>query len=151
MRWEGRFTPSAPANVRPGCAHSGWTASGEARILDDRYDIPAEFDVQRFFENAPGIWYTNATPVQVVLRFLSRAASRVKESLWHRGQKVKSQPDGSLLCTDHIAEPLEMTPWIRGYGADVEVLAPVSLRASLVEEAARLAKMCGEGKGTEKS
>jgi CRISPR-associated endonuclease/helicase Cas3 len=40
-----------------------------------------------------------------------------------------------------VAEPQEMLPWIRGWGAEVEVLAPEGLRERLVHEVQRMARM----------
>jgi len=38
-----------------------------------------------------------------------------------------------------VADPREMRPWIRSWGAEVEVLEPDFLRQDLVEEARLLA------------
>jgi CRISPR-associated endonuclease/helicase Cas3 len=42
-----------------------------------------------------------------------------------------------------IAEPKEMLPWIRGWGADVEVLGPEGLRGTLEAEVQKMAKVYG--------
>ncbi len=42
-----------------------------------------------------------------------------------------------------VAEPQEMLPWIRGWGADVEVIEPTELRDEMIREAKRLAKRYG--------
>jgi len=42
-----------------------------------------------------------------------------------------------------VAEPQEMLPWIRGWGADVEVLEPEDLRERMMGEARRLARVYG--------
>ena len=109
-----------------------------AQILHDRYEIPADFDPKALLRDAWGIWYTEAEPVEVVLRFHPRVAMRVRESRWHRGQALEMQPDGYLLWRARVAEPREMLPWIRGWGADCEVLAPQELRETLVREVRRL-------------
>jgi len=41
---------------------------------------------------------------------------------------------GSLLWCASIAEPREMLPWVRGWGADVEVLEPQFLRNQIQNE-----------------
>lgn len=46
-----------------------------------------------------------------------------------------------LIWRAEVAEPQEMVPWIRGWGADVEVLAPERVRESLMSETARLADL----------
>ncbi len=99
-----------------------------ALILPGRYEIPADFDPAVRLRNAWGIWYTDNEPVEVVLRFHPNVARRVQETQWQRGQQVEVQPDGWLLWRALIAEPQEMLPWIRGWGADVEVVGPEEMR-----------------------
>jgi len=103
-------------------------------LLKQSYSIPKSFNPQQLFNNAWGIWYTDQPPVKIVLRFSSRVASRVKETRWHPTEEVVQQPDGTLLWSASIAEPREMQPWIRGWGADVEVLEPQELREKIKEE-----------------
>jgi CRISPR-associated endonuclease/helicase Cas3 len=105
------------------------------------YTIPEDFDPHEKLADAWGIWYTEAEPVEVVLRFHPRVAHRVQETRWHRNEQTEEQPDGSLIWRAQVAEPQEMLPWIRGWGADVEVLAPGELREALVNETRRLAAL----------
>ena len=110
-------------------------------ITRDPYDIPANFDPRTLLAEAWGIWYTEGEPVEVVLKFHPRIAQRVKETRWHRSEEETELPDGSILWKAKIAEPQEMIPWIRGWGADVEVLEPKGLREELVREARRMARV----------
>lgn len=111
--------------------------------LERPYTIPEDFDPRQLLAEAWGIWYTETEPVEVVLKFHPRVASRVKETRWHRSERVEEQPDGYLIWRANIAEPQEMLPWIRGWGADVEVLAPRGLRETLMGEARRMAEIYG--------
>ena len=111
--------------------------------LDESYEIAPDFDPRRLLADAWGIWYTEAEPVEVVLRFHPRVAHRVRETRWHRSEQVEEQPDGSLLWRARIAEPQEMLPWIRGWGADVEVVAPRELREEMMGEAKAMAELYG--------
>ena len=109
-------------------------------LTDREYTIPEDFDPREKLADAWGIWYTEAEPVEVVLRFHPRVAHRVRETQWHRSEQVAEQPDGSLIWRARVAEPQEMVPWIRGWGADVEVLEPPELRDRMTGEARRLAE-----------
>jgi CRISPR-associated endonuclease/helicase Cas3 len=111
--------------------------------LPQTYEIPADFDPRALLADAWGIWYTDEEPVEVVLKFHPRVAHRVRETRWHRSEQVEEQPDGSLLWRARVAEVQEMLPWIRGWGADVEVLAPKELRETMMGEARALARMYG--------
>jgi CRISPR-associated endonuclease/helicase Cas3 len=112
-------------------------------LLQEAYAIPANFDPTELLSSAWGIWYTEAEPVEVTLRFSQRAASRVAETRWHRSEQVSELDDGSLLWRACVAEPQEMMPWIRGWGADVEVLGPDRLRTQIRQEMCATAKLYG--------
>lgn len=109
-----------------------------AELTQERFVIPESFDVAALLEDAWGIWTSDREPEEVVLRFHPRVARRVRENRWHRSQQIEECPDGSVVWRARIAQPREMTPWVRGWGADVEVLAPEWLREELRGEAARL-------------
>lgn len=107
-------------------------------LLRDSYEIPENFDPAELLKDAWGIWYTEEEPIEVVLKFAPCVARRVRETRWHRSEQVQELPDGSLLWRAWIAEPQEMLPWVRGWGADCEVIAPEELRQVCREEAAKM-------------
>lgn len=109
-----------------------------AEITRDGYTLPADFDPRGYLRNAWGIWTSDREPVEVVLRFHPRVAMRVRETRWHPSQRLEEQADGALLWRAQVAEPQEMLPWVRGWGADVEVVEPEKLRAVVETEARRL-------------
>ena len=81
--------------------------------------------------------------MEVVLRFHPRVAGRVRETRWHHSEQVEEQPDGYVLWRARVAEPQEMLPWVRGWGADAEMLEPGEVRERMMGEARRLAGMYG--------
>jgi predicted DNA-binding transcriptional regulator YafY len=109
-----------------------------AQMLDQTYEIPPGFDPDQYLETSWGIMHGEET-VEVVLQFSARVASRVKESVWHPSQEIDDLKDGGCLFTVRISEPTEMRPWIRSWGAEVEVLSPPALRQEIAEEAAKMA------------
>ncbi len=114
-----------------------------AEISHKQYEIPKGFIPRSLLEDAWGIWYTEEEPVEVVLQFHPRVVYRVKETQWHPSEALEDQPDGSLIWRAKVAEPQEMLPWIRGWGADVEVLEPEELREWMVGEAKAMAESYG--------
>ncbi|MEA3376561.1 MAG: WYL domain-containing protein [Chloroflexota bacterium] len=112
-------------------------------LTEETYTIPEDFDPRDLLADAWGIWYTEEEAIEVVLRFHPRVAHRVRETQWHRSERVEEQADGGLIWRAEVAEPQEMVPWIRGWGADVEVVAPGELRREMASEARRVAKTYG--------
>lgn len=114
------------------------------RVTDERFEKPSDFDIDAYTSGAWGIWgHGGRAPVGIMLRFSSTVAERVRETLWHDSQVLEEGADGTLLFHASVAEPLEMYPWIRGWGADVEILEPKSLRDRMREEVGRMRTLYG--------
>ncbi len=111
-----------------------------ANLLGELFETPADFDDQKLLEHAWGIWDADQ-PQLVRLRFSPSVTRRVKESIWHPLEKVTDTEDGGCLWEALIAEPREMLPWVRGWGADCEVLEPEGMRKMLEREARKMAKL----------
>jgi proteasome accessory factor B len=116
-----------------------------ARVLptDESFTVPPDFDPYKYLHNAWGVnWGSGNQPVEVRLRFTpGTAADRVRESEWHYSQKREDLPDGSCILSVVIGSTLEMKPWIRQWGKDVEVLAPEALRREIAEEMRAAARL----------
>jgi predicted DNA-binding transcriptional regulator YafY len=65
----------------------------------------------------------------------------VSRETWHPRQDGKLQLDGSYLLKFPYSREPELVMDILKYGADVEVLAPDSLRAAVVGELTSAAKL----------
>ncbi len=116
----------------------------EKAILTSEPPKLQQLDDTILFRYAWGIWHTDQEPELVRLRFTGREAiRRVGESIWHPEETVDEQDDGSVIWEAQIAEWQEMVPWIRGWGAACEVLAPARLRETLMGEAKAVAEMYG--------
>jgi predicted DNA-binding transcriptional regulator YafY len=101
-------------------------------LTADRYEIPADFDPDRWLAHSWGIWSSDTTATaEVRLRFDSSVAHRVREAIWHRSQRLVELPDGRLELTVTVAGIVEIRPWILSWGDAVEVLEPAALRESV--------------------
>lgn len=108
------------------------------------FALPDEFDEDELLRHAWGIWGSDGEPEVVRLRFApGQAARRVQESIWHPLQQMRPEAEGSVVWEAPIADWREMLPWVRGWGADVVVLEPATLRDELIGEAQRLAAIYG--------
>jgi CRISPR-associated endonuclease/helicase Cas3 len=116
----------------------------EKAVLSSPFAVRPEFDEETMLKHAWGIWGSDRTPELVRLRFAPGPATRrLQETVWHPLEKVTGGADGGCIWEAPIAEWQEMLPWIRGWGAEVEVLAPVQLREALMGEARKLALAYG--------
>lgn len=115
----------------------------DAHLLDDRFTRPPATELRGQLASAWGIWgeASDNEAITVVLRFSPRVVRRIHESYWHSSQRLEDLPDGSCVFTAHIGSLVEFTPWVRQWGADVEVLEPQTLRTEISAEATKLAKI----------
>ena len=109
-------------------------------MLDKDYQVPADFDANAYLADSWGIMRGEGL-TDVVLQFNPAVAALVKERTWHPSQTTDELADGGLLFTVRISDPREMRPWIRSWGADVEVLEPTALRNEMVDQARRMAEL----------
>jgi predicted DNA-binding transcriptional regulator YafY len=98
----------------------------KARLTEKHFEIPANVDIGKLLSSSWGIIWGD--DVDVVLKFSQHETRRVKETVWHPSQIITSLPEGGCLMKLKIGSLLEITPWIRSWGPDVEVLTPESLR-----------------------
>jgi proteasome accessory factor B len=115
-----------------------------ATLTADRYEIPEDFDPDRWLAHSWGIWSSDGTEVvEVRLRFDASVAHRVRESIWHRSQQLRELDDGRVELTVRVAGIVEIRPWIMSWGDAVEVLEPPELREVVATAVRRLAERYG--------
>lgn len=113
-----------------------------AKPGDGHYEIPATFDRRPYLETMWGlIGSEEPERVQVTLAFSADVTSLIKERLWHASQQIETLPDKRCTLKLEVSDWRELLPWIRSWGAQVEVLSPDGLRRELAFEAMRMAKL----------
>ena len=112
---------------------------GEASLLPTTFELPRNFSPDAFFA---GSWFIEqGEPVKVRLRFAPAAARWVRDAHFHDSQRLAELPDGELMFEVTVQGTREITRWILGYGADVEVLDPPEVRRTVAAAARRMAGM----------
>jgi len=100
-----------------------------AKGLRDRFEYPDPkvYEPAKLFEGSFGIWqHPDATPVEVELVFASRPYVQryLRERTWHPSQRFEDLDDGRLRLTFTVTSMVEVDPWIRSFGRDVERVRP---------------------------
>ncbi|HWU36236.1 MAG TPA: WYL domain-containing protein, partial [Candidatus Acidoferrum sp.] len=104
----------------------------EVRLTADTFETPREFNLDRYLEGSFGIF--RGEPVPVRLRFSRQIARYVGERQWHPSQVLSLLLTGELEMALRVPLSPELRRWILGYGKDVEVLGPKSLREDIRRE-----------------
>ncbi len=103
---------------------------GAVALTAETFEAPADGSIEETFAAAWDI-IADQTVVEVVLRFSSTIAARVRETRWHPSERLEPAEDGSLTWRARVSGTLEIRSWILGWGADVEVVSPPALRAEI--------------------
>jgi len=113
----------------------------EVKVTRTAFELPRNFSPDAFFA---GSWFIEqGEATRVKLRFAPEAARWVKEAHFHESQQMEELPDGSLLFEVTVKGTREITRWILGYGADVEVLEPEAVRTAVAATGKRMAGIYG--------
>ena len=117
---------------------------GRVKVLDGQYRLPPEFSLADHLRDSWGIWSSDE-PEQVVLRFSPTVARRASETTWHPSQRLRQLDGGAVEMTLRVRGTIEITPWILGWGPDVEVLRPAHLREAVATRVREAAVQYAEG------
>lgn len=105
----------------------------KAAVLKEEFIIAEDFDLEAYLATGWRIMAGDEVS-EVILRFTPAATPHIWERQWHPSQKLEQADDGGCILRVYVAEPLEMQPWIRSWGAQIEVLAPTWLRQQIAAE-----------------
>ena len=107
----------------------------EELVITSRvFTKPLDVDLDGYFGNAWSM-IPEGCEYRVHLRFTPKVARNVAEVRWHKTQETELRHDGWLDYRATVDGLGEITWWILGYGDQVEVIAPVALRKTVVSTA----------------
>ena len=110
----------------------------EVVLLDQRYEIPPRFSLDRFLGDAWHLIREAKQRYQIHIRFQEKVARNVAEVQWHKTQQIHWNEDGSLDFKVTVDGLGELSWWILGYGDQAEVLSPPELREKLISMIKRM-------------
>ncbi len=102
-------------------------------ILTTEYFERPTLNIDELLRHAWGVWY-GVAPTRVELLFVPEVAPRVLETVFHPTEYKVLQADGSLYWSVEVAGTLEVLSWVRGWGAEVTVIAPQALRQEVITD-----------------
>ena len=102
-----------------------------AKMISRNYIIPNEWTLEGFLGNAWGIVPDEKT-YSVRIRFSPAGAEYVKDTMWHKTQKIEKQKDGSIIYTAEVDGLKEIIWWILGFGDTAIVEEPEELRLAVL-------------------
>lgn len=105
----------------------------EVRVTGEKFRYPSRdiYTPEGFTRGSFGAFHDqHGTPTTVELIFADRRWLKLdlRERHWHDTQEFEDLSDGRLRMTFTVRSTVEVAPWIRSFGEDVEVVRPDSLK-----------------------
>jgi predicted DNA-binding transcriptional regulator YafY len=105
---------------------------GDLTVLDESGSPPATFSLQEYASRSFGIYQGEIE--RVVLRVSREGAADALRWRFHHDQAVSQEPDGTVIVRFMASGMLELAWHLFTWGDKIEVLAPESLRQTLVSQ-----------------
>ena len=109
---------------------------GTIKITDESFQIPLYFSIEDYFKDTFGVYRGKAELVELI--FEPPASLWVRERKWHASQKLTQFRGKKVRLNLQVAVTPELTQWVLGFGAQVEVIHPASLRQAIENESWKL-------------
>jgi len=94
---------------------------------------------QNLFSQSMGVFW--GEPERIEVEFNAEVTPFVRGRVWHESQVITELPDGRLHVTLDVSNDWALRSWLLGFGANVRVLRPEALSASLRDEFKRGAEL----------
>jgi predicted DNA-binding transcriptional regulator YafY len=101
-------------------------------VLDESFEVPADFNVSEYARSAFGIAGGKPEPVELV--FDAEMAGYIRERVWHESQELADGPNGSVILRMQVAPGFELQSWIKGFLPHVTVTRPAALREAIAKD-----------------
>jgi len=102
----------------------------------DRFELPADFKVDDYFQGGFGIWRGNKS-ARVTIDFEASVAELVRSRRVHPSQKLVTLADGSVRLTMTVGDLTELSSWILSWGKTARVIEPEELVKKVEDELAQ--------------
>jgi len=97
--------------------------------------IPERFNLSDWLEHSFGVFRSSTGHLQSIRIEFSRDVARyVKESNWHKSQKLTPQKDGSLIAEFQLTDTQEIKRWIMSFGPNARVLGPTEFAEEIAKD-----------------
>lgn len=106
----------------------------KADILQDRpSDSPAHLSLQAELRKGAFGYFKEPSPIHLVALFDKEQAQQFLESRLSEDQEMVNAPDGRVQLSATVTNTKELSWWLMGFGAHVEILEPPSLRQEMAQ------------------
>ncbi|OWZ83207.1 helix-turn-helix transcriptional regulator [Natranaerobius trueperi] len=103
----------------------------EIKSLQDKYEIPKEFDLEDFLSDSFELM--KGEPTKIKIRFKKEVASIIEETVFYKGEK-KTKYNEDIIYELTVANWREVYSWVLSFGRKAEILEPKWMREQIISE-----------------
>lgn len=100
----------------------------ELMVMKEEQFVDTGFDPVQYYQNAMGVIVTEDQPDHIILRFTAKQGKYILTQPIHQSQEILSDSPESVIIRLFLTPTYEFISMILGWGPDVEVMEPASLR-----------------------
>lgn len=108
-------------------------------ITEKAFDWPDGFDPEALLNKSFGLYWDD--PVVAKVKFPAHQARYIRERKWATSQQIEEQSDGSIILTLETSGTYDIKRWIMSFGADAELIEPISLRNEIKSEISKISSI----------
>jgi len=101
-----------------------------AETTDKKFDYPKNYDPDQWLSEG-NLGFGGSEKAMVILEFQQEAGEPIVERPLAEDQRTECLPDGKIRISSQLVINRQLIWWILGYGNQVEVIAPDSLRTAI--------------------
>ena len=109
------------------------TRINTAEMLDEEY-TGEQVDVSKYFDGSFGVFQTDQIE-DIELEFKHPISEYIRERKWHSSQRIVNLDQGRITLKLELGITPELVQWVLGFGANVKVMKPESLKEEIIEGA----------------
>ncbi len=133
VNYRGEWYLVGHCSVRDAVVRFAMSRIRSARLTDEAFIVPADFDFREYLGSHFGIM-TEEMDYAVRIKFSRSQAPYVEERTWHTGQTLTRNTDGSVTLSFTTNSLFEVKRWVLSWGADARVIEPEPLARQVREE-----------------
>jgi len=111
-----------------------------AELMDKPATVLEDFSLERYLEQEPLSYPVNEEPIRLKIRLPEQRGWHLKETRLSEDQVYVDLGRDMVEVTATVVDSLQLRFWLNGFGADLELLEPVELRAEFAAAADRMAQ-----------
>ncbi|MEE9554859.1 MAG: YafY family protein [candidate division Zixibacteria bacterium] len=103
----------------------------DVRLSREKFEIPGDFSIEKYFSASWGVY--RGKLIKFKVKFRGEAAIIVKTSRHQQYEEIEEFDDGTVIYKAVVAGRVEFIRWVLGFGAQAEIIEPVSARREILK------------------